>query len=133
MKELFLADTQIIIWSLINPAKIFPNVRSVLQTSTVLVSEISLFEIAIKQKINRLPDLTLSVDELTSQLVSDGFRLMPIERKHIFAYSQIPLYDDHRDPFDRLLLATALVEGLTVISSDKNFTYYTNQIRLLEA
>jgi PIN domain nuclease of toxin-antitoxin system len=133
MEEMFLADTQVVIWSLISPAKIVPIVRSILQTSTIFVSEISLFEIAIKQKINRLPDLTLSVEELTSQLISDGFRLLPIEQKHIFAYSQIPLYDDHRDPFDRLLLATALAEGLTVISSDENFTYYTNQIRLFEA
>lgn len=133
MEESFLADTQIVIWSLVSPSKISPMVRSILQTSTVFVSEVSLFEITIKQTINRLPNLTLSVEELTTQLVSDGFRLLPIERKHIVAYNRIPLYEEHRDPFDRLLLATALVEGITMISSDENFPLYVPLIRLIEA
>lgn len=130
---MFLADTQVVIWSLISPAKIVPIVRSILQTSTVFVSEISLLEIAIKQKINRLPDLTLSVDELTSQLIADGFHLLSINRKHIATYAQIPLFEEHRDPFDRLILATALAENLTVISTDKNFPLYVPTISLIQA
>lgn len=133
MEEVYLADTQIVIWSVVSPSKISPSVQTILQTSRILVSDVSLFEIAIKQKIGRLPDLTLPIDALVSQLIADGFRLLPMERKHIVAYGQIPLYEGHRDPFDRLLLATALAEEIAIISTDTNFPLYEPIIRLIQA
>ena len=83
MEEAHLVDTQIIIWSIISPSKMSPDVRHRLPVNPIMVSEISLLEIAIKQKIGRLPNLTLSIDDLTTQLLSDGFTLLPIERRHI--------------------------------------------------
>ena len=133
MQQFYLADTQIVIWSIISPSKINSSVQSILRENPILVSEISLLEITIKQKIGRLPELPLSVDSLTVQLLTDGFQLLPIERKHIAAYEKIPLFDEHRDPFDRLLLATALSEGVSIISADKNFRLYVPTIRLVEA
>jgi PIN domain nuclease of toxin-antitoxin system len=96
-----------------------------------MVSEVSLLEIAIKQKIGRLPNLTLSIDDLTTQLLADGFTLLPIERRHISTYERIPLFADHRDPFDRLLLATALSDNLMIISADEKFLLYKDMIRLV--
>ncbi len=132
MADVYLADTQIVIWSLISPHKLTASVQQVLQSSHVKVSEISLFEIAIKQKIGRLPNLSLSAAELASQLLVDGFELLPIHRRHIEAYDDIPLWNDHRDPFDRLLLATALVEEIPLISADEQFKKYKPLIQLLE-
>ncbi|GAB3640051.1 type II toxin-antitoxin system VapC family toxin [Spirosoma arcticum] len=133
MAEFYLADTQVAIWSVVSPSKIKPSVQLILQENSIVVSEISLIEIAVKQKIGRLPGLSLSVDELATQLLTDGFYLLPVDRKHIAAYEQIPLFDDHRDPFDRLLLATALVEKVAVISSDEKFRLYVPIIRLIDA
>ena len=133
MEGFYLADTQIVIWSFISPLKISASAQKILRENPVLVSEISLLEIAIKQKIGRLPELPLSIDELTTQLLIDGFQLLPIERSHIAAYAQIPLFDNHRDPFDRLLLATALSEQVPIISADENFRRYVPTIHLIEA
>ena len=133
MKKAYLADTQIVIWGVISPSKIASHVQLLLKKNPIIVSEISLFEITIKQKIGRLPELPLSVDELANQLLSDGFQLLPIKRKHITAYQQIPLVDNHRDPFDRLLLATALAEDISIISADRNFQLYSPTIQLVEA
>ena len=133
MVEAYLADTQIAIWSVVSPSKIIPSVQLILQRNPILVSEISLIEIAIKQKTGRLTELSLSIDELAAQLLTDGFQLLPINRKHIAAYERIPLFDTHRDPFDRLLLATALGEEISVISADEKFRLYVPMINLIEA
>ncbi len=133
MAEVYLTDTQVAIWSIVSPSKINRSVQLILQENSILVSEISLIEIAIKQKIGRLPELSLSIDELVIQLLTDGFQLLPIHRKHIAAYDQIPFFDDHRDPFDRLLLATALVEKISIISADEKFRLYVPTISLIEA
>lgn len=133
MKQSYLADTQIVIWGVISPSKITSHIQLILKKNPIIVSEISLLEITIKQKIGRLPELPLSVSDLADQLLNDGFQLLPIKRKHITAYSQIPLLDNHRDPFDRLLLATALAEDIPMISADKNFQSYGSIIRLIEA
>lgn len=47
---------------------------------------------------------------------------MPITNNHLLAYDQIPFYADHRDPFDRLILATALAEQMPIISADEKFS-----------
>lgn len=133
MKQFYLADTQIVIWSIISPKKITLSTQRILQENPIWVSEISLFEIAIKQKIGRLPELTLLVSDLINQLLNDGFQLLPIDLKHILAYEQIPLFDTHWDPFDRLLLATAQSEQIPIISADEKFKLYTSIIRLVEA
>ncbi|GAB3795283.1 type II toxin-antitoxin system VapC family toxin [Spirosoma humi] len=133
MEYAYLADTQIVIWSLINPSKITASVQRILLENPIWVSEISLFEIVIKQKIGRLPELNLPVKDLIDRLHADGFHLVPIEQKHIAAYEQVPLFDHHRDPFDRLLLAIALAEGVPIISADQNFHLYVPAIHLVQA
>ena len=129
----YLIDTQILIWAIVSPKKIKQAVRAVLENNTIRVSQISILEIAIKQAIGKLPDFTLSTDALLNQLRDDGFQLLPIANAHIAAYQSIPLIPNHRDPFDRLMLATALAENLALISADERFRAYRPQIRLLDA
>lgn len=87
-----------------------------------------MFEIAIKQKIGKLPELDLPIDNLTNLIEQDGFNLLPLKIDHIAAYSLILLMLNHRDPFDRLLLATALSEKMAVISADAHFKLYGPQV-----
>ena len=129
----YLIDTQIFIWAIVSPKKIGQAAQTILENNAIFVSQISLFEIAIKQKIGKLPELSLPIDALLNQLYEDGFQLLPIRNTHIAAYDSIPLVADHRDPFDRLILATALTENWTIISADERFREYVPQIRLIEA
>ncbi|GAB3765029.1 type II toxin-antitoxin system VapC family toxin [Spirosoma pomorum] len=129
----YLADTQIVIWAIVSPEKLKPAVQRLLQHNTIWVSQISLFKIAIKQKIGKLPELLLPVDSLLSQLYQDGFGLLPLKTAHLAAYNSIELMVDHCDPFDRILLASALAENLTIISADEQFRRYVSQINLVEA
>ena len=128
----YLADTQVLIWSIISPSKLTPSVRTLLEENSIWVSQISLFEIAIKQSIGKLPEFMIPVDSLINQLHRDGFQLLSLKNTHITAYNSIPLLADHRDPFDRLLLASALAENLTIISADERFRLYSTQVHLIE-
>ena len=128
----YLIDTQIIIWSIISPKKLSMRVREILQNHSIGVSQVSLFEIAIKQKIGKLSEINLSTEELIIRLLTDNFKILSIKDAHIVSYNDIPLMPNHRDPFDRLILATAFSEDLPIISSDENFKLYVPQIQLIE-
>jgi PIN domain nuclease of toxin-antitoxin system len=94
----------------------------------VYFSQISLFEIVIKQKIGKLPEITGDILMIYQQLIADGYDFIPISNQHIEVYKQVPLYDNHRDPFDRLLLSTALSEKMTIVSADEKFQQYSGLI-----
>ncbi|MPR33454.1 type II toxin-antitoxin system VapC family toxin [Salmonirosea aquatica] len=128
-----IVDTQILIRLLLDES-ISDKVRTLLTDpdNDVLIPHICLFEIVIKQKIGKLPKLSWPTLIIVQQLLRDGFALLPVNVEHIAAYDQIPLFTDHRDPFDRLLIATALAENIPIISADKNFKLYTAQIALIE-
>ena len=126
-----LIDTQILIWYQLYDPKLHANIYDFLTRleNTVYVSQISLVEIAIKQKIGKLPELDVSISTLASLIEQDGFIVLPLQTKHIEAYSMIPLFHEHRDPFDRLLLATAFSENIPIVSSDGNFGLYKQHVR----
>jgi PIN domain nuclease of toxin-antitoxin system len=126
----YLIDTQILIWYQLNSGGLHKSNYDLLtdRKNNIFVSQISLFEIAIKQKIGKLPELDLSINDLVGLIERDDFNLLTLQNKHIEAYSQIPFLVNHRDPFDRLLLATALSENMAIMSADENFKSYAPQI-----
>lgn len=128
-----LIDTQILIWWLLDDTKLSSSARALLthMENAVYISHASLLEIAIKQKIGKLPELDVPVKTLVGLIESDGFILLPVQTNHIQAYADIPLFPDHRDPFDRLLLAVAFHEKIPIISADTNFSLYTDLIQLI--
>ena len=127
----YLIDTQVLIWSIISPERLPNNITSILLNEEIFVSELSIFEIAIKQKIGKLPELNIGLENIINQVQEDGFVLIPINAKHLIEYDLIPLFNQHRDPFDRLLLAVSSSEKMTVISSDSNFQLYVDFINLI--
>jgi PIN domain nuclease of toxin-antitoxin system len=128
----YLVDTQIFIWTLISPEKLTAQTQQILKNHEIFVSQVSLFEIAIKQKINKLPELPLSITALAERIEQDNFNLLVMTTNHLATYNAIPLLENHRDPFDRLLLATAMSENMPIISSDTNFSSYKTYIQLVE-
>ncbi|MET7255512.1 type II toxin-antitoxin system VapC family toxin [Dyadobacter jiangsuensis] len=129
----YLLDTQVLIWALASPSRLSVNTIDLLANNSIFVSHISLLEIAIKQRIGKLPELPISISELEKVILADGFGLIPISVAHINAYNGIPLHEEHRDPFDRLILATAYSEEMPVVSADRNFKIYKDVISLVEA
>lgn len=129
----YLLDTHCLLWFQNNAPKIPDRVMQEIQNlgNTLLFSQISLFEIAIKKHIGKLPDMVASVKEIYEQAINDGFTFQPVLNTHIYRYQHIPLYQQHRDPFDRLLIATAQEENATILTNDSNFSLYTDFIKVL--
>lgn len=119
----YLLDTQILIWFQLSDVRLRTSTYSLLtdKANTIFVSQVSLLEIAIKQKMGKLPELDIPISTLVRLIQEDDFTLLDLGTKHIAAYTSVPLLADHKDPFDRLLLATALAENIPIISSDENF------------
>ncbi|MBD0293986.1 MAG: type II toxin-antitoxin system VapC family toxin [Flavisolibacter sp.] len=99
--------------------------------NVICFSQISLFEIVIKQKIGKLPLFLATIADIYQQALKDNFTYLPVKNRHIELYDKVPLLEEHRDPFDRLLIATALAEEFTIITADKNFTLYSELIKVL--
>src|SRR5438874_6933671 len=116
-----LLDTHALLWFLREPEKLPPKVLEEIESAgaDARVSVATLWEIAIKASLKKLY-LPKEYDELFPQSVMDsGLSLLSIEPRHINAVSRLAWH--HRDPFDRLLIAQAQIEQLTVASGDPHF------------
>ena len=119
----YLLDTSILINATNDPSKINNNIKEILNNSNdkLFVSIISFWEITIKTSIGKL-ELSMKIDEIASKLILNGVQIVYLDLIHLIELSKLPLY--HKDPFDRLLIAQAMVENLTIITSDNKFKYY---------
>ena len=119
-----LLDTHALLWFLALDPKLSRNALAAIQDPANVrwLSPASLLEIAIK---NRLGKLTLPDPfgvMFPSTLVSNDIHLLPIETDHIEPLTRLPMH--HRDPFDRLIASTTLVEGMRLVSADPIFDLY---------
>jgi PIN domain nuclease of toxin-antitoxin system len=119
-----LLDTQALLWFLLDDSRLSGSARErVVSTSTLIfVSPASLWEIAIKISLGKytLPEPFLSFWE--RQMEINDFTFLPISIAQTAMIVSLPFH--HRDPFDRLIIAQALVEGIPVVSSDSIFDRY---------
>jgi PIN domain nuclease of toxin-antitoxin system len=128
-----LIDTHILLWVLEADNRLSARAAELIRSTTneVFVSAASLLEISIKKKIGKL-DTTRTATEIFQEMTRVlAIQLLPVLPHHLDAYQSIPLYEDHRDPFDRLLVATAFADNLTLISDDGKFDRYTPFVTLI--
>jgi PIN domain nuclease of toxin-antitoxin system len=115
----FLADTHIILWSISDDRRLGEHHRAILASEAVVfVSAASVWEIAIKRSIGKLQ----SPDDLATLLPRMRFQPLVVTHQHAHAVGNLPPH--HGDPFDRLLIAQARVEKLTILTSDSHFARY---------
>jgi len=121
-----LVDTQSLIWFVEDDQKLPAGVKARMESGEfrLLVSVASLWEMAIKMSLNKL---VLSDDfaSTAARIQENGFELLPIETEHLVTLTTLDYI--HRDPFDRLIIAQAISEGIPVISSDEIFARYPVQ------
>lgn len=89
----------------------------ILSEDRLYLSIASLWEMSIKVKIGRL-DLKKPISAVEENCYQQGIEIIPIKGSHLDETVRLPLLNDHKDPFDRLIVATSKVEGMTLISTD---------------
>ena len=130
----YLIDTQILIWAILGDEKLSDRNQKLLENSQneIFISQITLIEIAIKSKLNKLPNFNYSINQLIDKVKQIDFQILPIKNDHINTYNSIKLFDNHRDPFDRLIISTSVFENIPIISADEKFKNYTDIIELID-
>lgn len=120
-----LLDTHALLWAVSAPERLSEAVRAALLAdhNEVSLSIASLWEVAIKVSLRRLelsPDWRALIDKGRARM---GARWLAVESNHCAQVAQLPWH--HRDPFDRMLIAQAMCEDMTLISKDRAFADYS--------
>ncbi|MGH8899056.1 MAG: type II toxin-antitoxin system VapC family toxin [Egibacteraceae bacterium] len=121
-----LLDTHALLWWLADdPALSAQTVEVIAAEADVYVSAVSVWEIAIKRALGKLD----APEGLAAAVVASGFQQLPIRFRHAEVAGALPRH--HNDPFDRMLVAQAQCESLTLVTSDARITSY--QVAVLPA
>ncbi|HEY1454556.1 MAG TPA: type II toxin-antitoxin system VapC family toxin [Roseiarcus sp.] len=125
-----LLDTHILLWAASEPERLSGATQSLLENpnNEVVFSAISVWEIAIKTGRGR-GNFRIDAGLFRRRLFDNGYAELPVTGAHAVAVAALPAI--HRDPFDRMLVAQASVEGLTLVTSDRAVANYPGPIRLV--
>lgn len=124
-----LLDTHAFLWAVSAPEKLSPRARRSIEdgSNQIYVSAATAWELAIKSRLGRLEpeveDLERSVPE---QIERHAFQPLPVQVRHALRVASLP--DVHRDPFDRLLIAQAMLEGLAMVTADRELKRYAVKV-----
>lgn len=122
-----LLDTHVYLWWLEDSSNLSPSVASAIATADqVFVSTTSIWEATIKSGIGKL---SVDIDQLIAEIVSNGFQELPVNMQHVAALARLPAI--HKDPFDRMLVAQAISEPLRLLSADKILASYSDLVDLI--
>lgn len=125
-----LLDTHLIFWWLVESARVSKQARELIEESTadVLVSRISLWEMAIKVGTGKMH---LDLPRFIEGVEAAGFVWLPLENQHLLQVATLPSFDDHKDPFDRLLIAQSLTEPAIFLTADSKLARYGTTVRVV--
>ena len=123
-----LLDTHLLLWAAGEPERLSKRARTLIgnPSNELLFSAASLWEVAIKRGLGR-EDFKVDARLLRRGLLDNGYNELPITSNHVLATESLPPI--HRDPFDRVLVAQATVEGITLLTVDSLVSRYPGPIR----
>jgi PIN domain nuclease of toxin-antitoxin system len=130
-----LVDTNALLFALLAPERLSSRARMLLEdrSSVLFWSAASTWEVIVKARIGKLDLGGDPAVVLAEQLLRMGMRILPVEQAHALRVASLPDADwldssgaqrRHADPFDRLLIAQAMVEGLPILTADEQFARY---------
>jgi PIN domain nuclease of toxin-antitoxin system len=123
-----LLDTHLLLWAASEPKHLSAKARTLLldPSNQLIFSAASLWEISIKNGLER-PDFNVDPRRLWRMLLVNGYRELPVTSEHTVAVNDLPPL--HKDPFDRILVAQARVEGLTLLTADQIVAKYGDGVQ----
>ncbi|SFP86627.1 type II toxin-antitoxin system VapC family toxin [Sphingomonas rubra] len=126
-----LIDTHVAIWWALGNEKLSLQGRALIGDpgNDISVSIATLWEIAVKNALQRSEPIGVSVDTAARLMDEAGFDVLAIERRHLLAIERLPLH--HRDPFDRMLVAQAAVDGYRLVTHDRALAAYGDHVLLV--
>lgn len=123
-----LLDSHVLLWAASEPERISAEARDWIAASERYFSAASLWELAIKSALGRT-DFVVDVAALHAGLRANQYGELPVTSAHALFTTNLPPL--HKDPFDRILVAQAIVEGMTLVTADATIARYGGAVRLL--
>ena len=121
-----LLDTHSFLWFITNDPQLSAVARSLIAdpNNEILVSPASYWEVAIKVSMGKYPLSVPFQTFITHGIDGNGFKILPIEPRHAARVASLPFPSRHKDPFDRMIVAQAIIEGMPLISVDQQLDAY---------
>ena len=121
--RVYILDTHILLWSIFDSRKLSQSAQAIIfdRNSRKFISISTMWEISIKNRIGKLR-LPKGLAGIFSEIEMNGFGIIGIDRQCIEIYDNLPLL--HRDPFDAIIIASAIAENMTIVSADENIQKY---------
>ncbi len=125
-------DTHTLIWFMEGNLSLPPKVRELIMGTgnKSFVGIVSFYELTIKINIGKLK-LKKPIGDFLTDTIANHIEILPISQIHLTKYIELPVFDTHKDPFDRLIIATAISENATLLSSDGNFNLYKDEVKVV--
>ncbi|WP_337189185.1 type II toxin-antitoxin system VapC family toxin [Phenylobacterium sp.] len=125
-----LLDTHVLVWAFVSPRRLSRVTRALIEDPANIpaFSAVSIWEIAIKRGLNRA-DFDVDPSILHRELLDSGYEEFAVTSAHAMVVQRLPLL--HRDPFDRLMLAQAIAEGMTLLTADRLVLQYGQPARAI--
>ena len=125
-----LIDTHLLVWAADSLDRVPANAQVLMgdPENTLLFSAASIWEVAIKSALNR-PSFQIDVRLLRRGLIDNGYVELPLRSEHAVAVDALPTL--HKDPFDRMLIAQAIHEGITLLTHDTTMARYGSPVKFV--
>lgn len=125
-----LLDTHLLLWAAGDPGRLSSKAQNLLgdPTTELMFSTASIWEVVIKKALGR-SDFRVDPQQLRDGLIQNGYSELEIRSEHALAVGSLPLI--HKDPFDRILIAQAQVENVTLLTTDDMVARYSGPVQVV--
>ncbi|HEB31803.1 MAG TPA: type II toxin-antitoxin system VapC family toxin [Spirochaetes bacterium] len=122
----YLLDTHYVLWTLFEPTRIAGEIKKIFEDNTITkyVSGITLWEISLKYSIGKLKLVGTNPYEIYKKIEESGFKLLQLENRLISSYYKLSKKENHKNPFDRMLIWQAITNDFILITNDKQIKQY---------
>ncbi|MDR2424490.1 MAG: type II toxin-antitoxin system VapC family toxin [Prevotellaceae bacterium] len=122
----YLLDTHAFIWAALETNKLSKNAQNIILNGSndIFVSTVSFWEISLKTRINKFLFENINIMDFAQYAKDMDFAILDMKEYEAITFHKLPLKDNHKDPFDRMLIWQAITQNMTMISKDKLFKQY---------
>ena len=122
----YLLDTHAFIWATLETNKLSKNIHEIIsnRNNDIFVSTVSFWEISLKTRINKFSFENVNIKDFPQYAKDMDFTILDLKENETITFHELALKDNHKDPFDRILIWQAITKNMTIISKDGLFEQY---------
>jgi PIN domain nuclease of toxin-antitoxin system len=123
---IYLLDTHALIWTILETDKLSRKIKDIIidKNNEICVSTVSFWEISLKTRIKKFSFENINIKDFPKYIRKMDFTIIDLEEKETITFYELPQKENHKDPFDRMLIWQAITKNMIIISKDKLFEQY---------